>query len=678
MADILKAVTLDIGGRPVVSATFDDQLSIFVTRSTFKITGPAKTPIQSTPDRRNAGSRQVGETTDNGSISWTNMIVGSSQDDCIERVEALIAQAEETQGKRLIEWRPDGSSRTSYYEIRGTYGWMPLYDWAPFAGSGVMSVELTVPIAPLARGLPLDILDIFTVDTRGDYTYDSGAAANEEVTGGELKAAANLSTENRAIHAARGYQYADNQQTAKYTPGATITGWKSGVVLKRISATTYLETYIEDNGTNSILKIDKVVASARTTLNSTNLPARVKNGTAFWIRARIEGNLITPEYFTATPTPMSAPAWNLTWTLAGGDIATFGAGVKGAPGRVWIPKTAGAACDEYAVEPYTYRNATLPTSLPLGGTVPGDAPALADVTVTPSGGAAAPIWALLAWAKTPVAGLAQAPLGIIEAETAGNLAGWAIEANAFARGGKALIDKAAAATDTYTASWEIDPSLLAADAFQSEVAVEVWARVTLANTIVTPTLTVSTRPQDGTSYGSSRYTDEWGSAGKLLVTPSAGEAWRFLRLGTLRLLVDTTRPRIWLLWLSGSVGAGTSGAWGVDYLMLVPASSRACGPSSKPNDGTFPPFVSSTAETSKVIRCDLSATVAKPPAYGHPDHGLGGQLLEIPPGEVTLVAKLSSLAPDDPTSDATTEQLAHSATVHAAVTPRWNLFRSGN
>jgi hypothetical protein len=40
--------------------------------------------------------------------------------------------------------------------------------------------------------------------------------------------------------------------------------------------------------------------------------------------------------------------------------------------------------------------------------------------------------------------------------------------------------------------------------------------------------------------------------------------------------------------------------------------------------------------------------------------------------------KLSSLVPDDPTSDATSEQLAHTATVHVAVTPRWQLLRSGS
>jgi len=375
---------------------------------------------------------------------------------------------------------------------------------------------------------------------------------------------------------------------------------------------------------------------------------------------------------------MGTFAWNLNTTLAGGDIAAFGSAVKGSPGRVWIPKTVGASIAEYSVEPYTYRNLILPQAITLAGAIPGDAMALADVTLTTSGGAAPPIFALLGWSRKPAAGLAQAPFGLIEAEAAGNLSGWAVKGSlADFRGGSGLIDTAAAATDAYTASWPVDPSLMARDSFTTEVAIEVWLRIYLSPTIVTPAFTISARPQDGLSYGSARYTDEWGAAGKLVTVPTAA-VMRFVRLGTLRMLVDPVHPRIWLLWLAASIGAGSSGEIGVDYLALDPANGRACSPCSKPNDSGYPDFIASTAETSKTVKSDLSALVAKPPAFGHPDHGLGGQLLELPPGEDELLVKLSSLVPDDPTAFATDEQLAHSATVHVACTPRWNLVRSGS
>jgi hypothetical protein len=678
MTELLRVITLDVGGRPSVVLDLNDMTNFSIVRESFSVEPASKGQIMSSADRRYGGSHQVGETTDNGAVSWSSLVSGGSADAALALVEQMISQLEANPAALLLEWRPDGASQSSLYDIRGTAAIKNKYLWVQFSGTQSWAFELSIPVAPLARGLPMDILDVFAVDTRSDYTYDSGAQANEEVSGGELKCAANASTEQVAIHAARGYQYGDNQQTKKCVPGATISGYKGGVVLKRTGATTRLEVYVDDEGTNSRLRIDKVGAGVRANLNTTNLPARIKNGTAFWVRGRIEGNAVNAEYFTAAPTPMNAFTWNLAATLAGGDIAAFGAGVKGSPGRVWIPKTVGAAIDEYDVEPYTYRNLTLPQAVALAGSIPGDAPALADVTVTPSGGAAAPIWALLGWAKKPGAGLAQAPFGIIEAETAGNLSGWAVTAFGGAHGGSMLYDTASVSTDVYTASWSVDPSVMVPDAFSSDVAIEVWARVFTTPGVVTPNLTLSVRPEDGVAYGSARYTDEWGSGGKLITVPITTGSWRMVRLGTLRMLVDPLRPRKWLLWLAGSVGAGTAGEFGLDYLIFVPATSRACSPSGKISDSSYPQFVASTAETAKTIRADLSAVVAKPPAYGHPDHGLGGQLIELPPGEVELLAKLSSLVPDDPTSNATTEQLAHSATVHIAVTPRWYLTRSGS
>jgi hypothetical protein len=680
MSDRLRYVTLDGGGRPSTLLDLNDEVNFGVVRESFLVVfgQGGKQAVMSPADRRYGGERQHGEITPNGQITWSALVMGGSADACIATVEAMLAQLEANPRELLLEWRPDGASQSSLFEVRGTGSWEAKYNWAQFAGAQSMVFNVSVPVAPLARGLPMDIWDLYSVDTRGDYTYDSGLTANEEVAGGALHCAANPNTEQRAIHTARGYQYGDNQQTILGNPGATITGWKNGVILKRTAANTYLEVYVDDEGTNSRLRIDKIVAGVRTNLATTNLAARVKAATLHWVRGRIEGPVVTAEYFLVPPPPVAAATTTNNHTLtAGAEFETFGPTVKGAPGRVWIPKTVGASVDDYVVEPYTYHNVTLPEKLPLSGTIPGDAPAKADITITASGGAAAPIWALLGWAPKPGTGLAQAPFGIVEAETAGNLSGWSAAGDGGARGGQSLHDAAALSTTVYSASWPVDPSLMARDAFTTEIAVEVWARVEMANTIVTPSLTLSVRPEDGLSYGAARYTDERGSAGKLLTVPTAA-AWRMVRLGTLRMLVDPLRPRKWLLWLAGSVGAGTAGEWKIDYLVLIPAAARACSPSSKANDSSFPQFIASTAQTSKTIKHDLSAVVAKPPAFGHPDHGLGGQLIELPPGEAEMLAKLSSLVPDDPTSDATSEQLAHIATVHAAVTPRWYLTRSGS
>ena len=680
MIERLRYVTFDIGGRAVTQLDLNDGSQFSIVRGSFAFTPPAKTQTTSTADRQYGGSRQTGETTDNGAISWKAMVIGATAENAQALVESLLATVQQNPLLQFVEWLPDGAPYPSFYDVRGTAQWNGEYEWVSFAGVKTMQVQLSIPVAPGARGHQLDILDVFGVDTRSDYTYDTGAEANEEVAGGALKCAANANQEQAAIHTARGYQYVDNQQTSKGIPKATITGWKNAVRPKRTAPTTFLEVYVDDEGTNSRLRIDKVIAGERKNLATTNLAARVANGVSHWVRGRIEGNVITAEYFLAAPGPMTAPTLTNAYTLAAGtERETFGAGVEGAPGRAWIPKTVGAEIDEYSVEPFTHRNQTLPAKLALGGTVPGDMPALADVTITPSGGAAPPIWAKIAWAAKPASGLAQAPFGIIEAESGGNLSGWASTANANSRGGTMLKDAAALSSDVYQASYEVDPSLMVADAFTQEVAIEVFARVMMDSTIVTPSLTLSVRPADGLNYGAARYTDEWGSAGKLLTPPATGtEKFRRVRLGTIRMLVDPLRPRKWLLWLEGEVGAGTSGAWGVDYLEPCPATARCCGPTSKANDSSYPKFIASTAETSKTIRRDLTAVVSKPPAFGHPDHGLGGQLLELPPGEAELLVALSSLVPDDPTEDATTEQLAYSATVHASVVPRWQFFRSGS
>jgi hypothetical protein len=131
----------------------------------------------------------------------------------------------------------------------------------------------------------------------------------------------------------------------------------------------------------------------------------------------------------------------------------------------------------------------------------------------------------------------------------------------------------------------------------------------------------------------------------------------------------------WNLVLTGTVAAGSTGTYGVDELYLVVKRQRALLASAKANDATFPQFVKSTSETSKTIRSDLRGRVSQPPNPAYPDAGMGGAVMEVNPGQTDLLLELSSLVPDDPTSDTTSEQLSHSATIHVAITPRIFLFR---
>jgi hypothetical protein len=62
------------------------------------------------------------------------------------------------QGQRndlWFEWRPDGVSASTYYEIRGPAAITPTYRWVVFSQARTMVMEVEIPIAPLSRGATL-------------------------------------------------------------------------------------------------------------------------------------------------------------------------------------------------------------------------------------------------------------------------------------------------------------------------------------------------------------------------------------------------------------------------------------------------------------------------------------------------------------------------------------------
>jgi hypothetical protein len=281
---------------------------------------------------------------------------------------------------------------------------------------------------------------------------------------------------------------------------------------------------------------------------------------------------------------------------------------------------------------------------------------------------------------------AQPPVGVIEAESAdaGNLFTWAVTSSGSYRLGDYLYASGLGAAGSAAADWLIDPHLLVPDDYaKEEIAVEVWGRVVLHSGLTAPTVILSVAPENATvasgvlssSYGAIRYSEEWGSAGKALVKPSSGEAVRFTRLGTVRLPVDLRRPLRSRLQVRVTWTGASSATSGLDYLVLVPVASRALSPSAKVNDASFPKFFASTAETLKTIRSDLSGLVSKPPFAPSSDHGLGGSLIELQGANSDILVKLSSLVPDDPTSDTTTEELSYTGYMHLAVTPRFRTAR---
>lgn len=261
-----------------------------------------------------------------------------------------------------LTWRAQGQTYRQHFDVLSGSAQIREYGRA-FSFGYWVDVLVELVCAPYLLGDPMDVDDDFSEDRLSEYTFDAGAVGNVAVASGQLDAVANLTSENRLVHSEYGYTYGDHQATVKFTPGATITSFKAGVPLKRVDALDYIEVYVDDNGTNSRLRIDVVTAGSRVNRASTNLAARVSNGTAGWVRGRVEGNVLIAEYFTSAPTPMGTPTLTNTYTLAGAEITAFGLAVEGRAGISWTPQHTDAKLDDFQLWAFVYYSKTLPAVL---------------------------------------------------------------------------------------------------------------------------------------------------------------------------------------------------------------------------------------------------------------------------------------------------------------------------
>lgn len=597
MAETHRIGTFTAGGQFTVLLDVHDGDNIRVRE--FKVTPADKQPIYPAATRRYGGSRKAGEIHGNGQLAVAWILRDSSADEVLERWDELVALLESARADLFYEWRPGNATRSTFFRLRGGLPAEWDYQWWQFDRE-ILQLTAGFVVAPLAYGAPMDVLDDFSTDTIGDYTFDDGTSAAVDITGGVItpvptvvayeatvladspvaywrlgessgtaaadetgtnagtyqntptlgeagaitgdadtsvrftaasseyvsvndhasldvgdvftleawvKRASNgtahqilskgvngyellltstnivwfnqqevavlatssvtvtadgnwhhiVATKNgatrkvyvdgvdvttgggnstvtntatelnigrktngiqpfdgwidevavyptalsaarvsahydagtgvsgsfastRAYHSGRGYTTADRQVTLKATPGSTISGYRAGVIVKRINATNYIRAYITDDGATSTLNLEAVVAGAGSALaTGVALGSRVSNGTPFWVRARIEGNVVTGEYFTQEPYPRLAATSTIgPVTLSGSNATAFGRGVAGTAGWLWIPQHSSATLDDFRDEPYTYDLGASPTvaahDLTLYG-VPGTAPA---------------------------------------------------------------------------------------------------------------------------------------------------------------------------------------------------------------------------------------------------------------------------------------------------------------
>lgn len=390
MSERHRLVTFSNTGRATTAMDLFQFGSVMSQPDSFKVTPPPQTDITAKSTRRYGGAKRVGELHDNGTLETDILIFGASQQNALVVLDQLLGILESPTTQYYYEWRPESTSYSTYFEIRGT-NWEPVYRWVEMANASFFHVKVSLRVAPLALGDQFDIYDDFSVDTitAGDYTFDAGAGT-VAVAGGLLTATSTAA--KRLYHSTRGYTFSDAQVTVKLTTGASGVGG-AGVIL-RADANNYFVMQASNSG--GVMTLQKVIGGSTTDL--TLAGAGLAANTTGWARLRREGPLITGEWWTTEPTPSGTPTNTATYVMTSAEqtlMATATAGI------LWAPAGTDWTLDDFRVEPYTYKNWTTPDLFTLKS-IPGSAPAKVDVLIgQPSSSPRMLPWGLVSWAQKP-------------------------------------------------------------------------------------------------------------------------------------------------------------------------------------------------------------------------------------------------------------------------------------
>ncbi len=253
---------------------------------------------------------------------------------------------------------------------------------------------IRVTCAPYLEGDPMEVHDEFAVDSiaAGDYRFDAGTAADVTVTGGALAPAGTMTTERRLVHTGTGYILGDQEAQVEILVGSTVTGFKAGVMLKvSEDGGTRLEVTVEDNGTSSFLRARPYSGGVAQPDTAATLPARIVAGGRYWLRAHLVGTFLRCALHQTNPEmggPDAMPAsYSFTQTVEPGSLwhPWFGLGTTGRVGLVWVPQHSAARLDDFRIRPFLITSEAVsggrgfPRAERMAGSIPGDAPATAEI-----------------------------------------------------------------------------------------------------------------------------------------------------------------------------------------------------------------------------------------------------------------------------------------------------------
>ena len=369
-------------------------------------TGPRR-QVQHSGPRGGLGAQAAASTLDNTTLRVTLRIWPSSMDDAAKRVSDLarVVDLMATCGGQVTV-RRTGASRRHHYQVLTCDGITPA-PWTPQSEiDGRTEITMTFACAPYACGDPMDIEDYWAADTRGDYTFDVGSTSNVAVSGGALVPTAPGASVVMA-HTAAGYLLDSTRVVACVIPGATLAGWRAGVVLGRTSPGDRWEIYVRDNGTASELCIERFIGGSSFGI-AVNPITRVKSG--------------VPLLVIAYAKPPSQVIAGVRYVGAGGDDWTLQS-----PQGYNLPYTAGATGVVMTAPDTAAKITSFETfgqwvagwsglaqglDFPVGD-IPGDAPAAASIEFQPASASSA--WALVGWAPQLKPGVNFASAGDLEA-----------------------------------------------------------------------------------------------------------------------------------------------------------------------------------------------------------------------------------------------------------------------
>lgn len=310
------------------------------------------------------------------------VVTQATADLALAKASQLVAKLEETRQRALdLVWVPKDSTASFSLTVRsGVIADLPLDAVGDQIGWLVRAPRFIVTLTcdPFLHGAWLQtITDDFSANTIANYTFDAGAGTLA-VSGGQL--VPSDVTSKRIYYNAASADWADGWLTWKFTTGAAVTAtYEVFLILKRLSATDYLMAGLTSTSTAMrIYTVDAGVDTQKATVSRT-----ISAATSYWLRGRVEGNLVTIEFWTAAPTPTGTPATSLTYTLVGAEATKFGAGVVGKPGLRTIPKGTDWRYDDVTIEPNVMKSTEPVMSMIVAG-IAGHVPAEGIVALTDS------------------------------------------------------------------------------------------------------------------------------------------------------------------------------------------------------------------------------------------------------------------------------------------------------